>query len=70
MPDRTYIVQFGDAVRDLREGNVAKGLQYVFSTGAVLDSGRVAGRAEDAWSGEASAGTRVLLFDGGLPEGV
>jgi hypothetical protein len=70
MGDRTYIVQFGDAVRDLREGNVAKGLQYVFSTGAVLDSGRVAGRAEDAWSGEASAGTRVLLFDGGLPEGV
>ena len=70
MPDRTYIVQFGDAVRDLREGNVAKGLQYVFTTGDVLDSGRVAGRAEDAWSGEASAGTRVLLFDGGLPEGV
>ena len=35
-----------------------------------MDSGRVAGRAEDAWSGEASAGTRVLLFDGALPEGV
>ncbi len=70
MKDRTYIVQFGDAVRDLREGNVAKGLQYVFTTGDVLDSGRVAGRAEDAWTGEVSAGTRVLLFDGALPEGV
>ena len=70
MKDRTYIVQFGDAVRDLREGNVAKGLQYVFTTGDVLDSGRVAGRAEDAWTGEVSAGTRVLLFDGGLPDGV
>lgn len=67
MADRTYIVQFGDAVRDLREGNVAKGLQYVFTTGDVLDSGRVAGRAEDAWSGEAAAGIRVLLFEEGLP---
>ena len=70
MENRTYIVQFGDAVRDLREGNVAKGLQYVFTTGDVLDSGRVAGRAEDAWTGEVSAGTRVLLYDGALPEGI
>lgn len=70
LPDRTYIVQFGDAVRDLREGNVAKGLTYVFSTGARLDSGRVAGRAVDAWTGEPAAGARVLLYADTLPEGI
>jgi hypothetical protein len=70
MVDRTYIVQFGEAVKDLREANVAKGLQYVFTTGDVLDSGRVGGQAVDAWTGEAVEGTRVLLFAGGLPEGI
>lgn len=70
MVDRTYIVQFGEAVKDLREANVAKGLQYVFTTGDVLDSGRVGGRAVDAWTGEAVEGTRVLLFADGLPEGI
>ena len=70
MADRTYIVQFGEAVKDLREANVAKGLQYVFTTGDVLDSGRVGGRAVDAWTGEAVEGTRVLLYADGLPEGI
>ena len=70
MVDRTYIVQFGEAVKDLREANVAKGLQYVFTTGDVLDSGRVGGRAVDAWTGDAAQGTRVLLFKDGLPEGI
>ena len=67
LPERTYIVQFGDAVSDLRESNVAKGLQYVFSTGAELDSGRVFGRVEDAWTGEALEGARVLLYADSLP---
>lgn len=68
--DRTYIVQFGNAVSDLRESNVAEGLQYVFSTGDQLDSGRVVGRAEDAWSGEPVESARVLLFRDSLPEDI
>jgi len=63
-------VQFGECIRDLREANVAKGLAYVFSTGLALDSGRVRGRVEDAWTGEPGQGARVLLFSGGLPEAV
>lgn len=62
LPDRTYIVQFGDAVSDLRESNVAKGLQYVFSTGDVLDSGLVSGQVEDAWTGDPVSDLRVLLY--------
>jgi len=70
LPDRTYIVQFGNAVSDLRESNSAEGLQYVFSTGDQLDSGKVVGRAEDAWSGEPVESARVLLFRDSLPEGI
>ena len=70
LADRTYIVQFGESIRDLRESNVAGGLSYVFSTGMALDSGRVMGRVEDAWTGEPGVGARVLLYSGALPEGV
>ena len=69
LADRTYIVQFGESIRDLRESNVAGGLTYVFSTGMALDSARVMGRVEDAWTGEPGAGARVLLYSGALPGG-
>lgn len=69
-PDRTYVVQFGNAIQDLRESNVAAGLQHVFSTGSRLDSGRVAARVVDAWTGEPAAGARVMLYRDSLPEGI
>ena len=34
----TYTIQFGNAVKDLSEGNVAPKLKFVFATGDVLDS--------------------------------
>lgn len=69
-PDRTYVVQFGNAIRDLRESNVAAGLLHVFSTGSELDSGRVAVDVVDAWTAEPSAGVRVMLFRDSLPTGL
>ena len=69
MPDRTYVVQFGEAVLDLRESNVAAGLTHVFATGSALDSGRVEGRVLDAWTGLPLSGSRVLLFADSLPNG-
>ena len=49
------------------EANVAAGLTHVFSTGAVLDSGRVAGRVLDAWTANPAEGARVLLYRDSLP---
>ena len=69
-PDRTYVVQFGNAIRDLRESNVAAGLLHVFSTGSELDSGRVAVGVVDAWTAEPSPGVRVMLFRDSLPNGL
>jgi hypothetical protein len=34
----TYILNFGDAIKDVNEGNVMKGFTYVFSTGRYIDS--------------------------------
>ena len=65
--DRTYVIQFGNAIRDLREANVADGLTHVFSTGMQLDSGRVSGGVFDAWTGAPSQGARVLLYRDSLP---
>jgi len=48
MPDTlltntTYTMNFGESIADIREGNVARNYQYVFSTGPVLDSLEVRG---------------------------
>jgi hypothetical protein len=40
----TYSLQFGTAVRDVNEGNIAKNYTYVFSTGAHIDTGRLYGK--------------------------
>ena len=39
----TYSFNLAECVKDLTEGNLATGVNYVFSTGAVLDSIRVEG---------------------------
>jgi uncharacterized protein (DUF2141 family) len=37
-PNTTYIVNFGDAIVDITEGNIFKNYKYVFSTGTFIDS--------------------------------
>ncbi|MDD4644464.1 MAG: Ig-like domain-containing protein [Bacteroidales bacterium] len=37
-PDRTYAINFGDALVDLNEANPIKNFQIVFSTGNTIDS--------------------------------
>ena len=39
----TYTFNFGDAIKDLHEGNKLQNFEYVFSTGEVLDSMSVRG---------------------------
>lgn len=58
----TYVINFGDAVVDLTEGNKAVGLQYVFSTGPLLDSLQVKGRVIDAFDQKPTEQTLVMLY--------
>lgn len=58
----TYVLQWGNTVRDLHEGNVLKGIQWVFSTGNALDSGELRGQVVDPWSGKGVKDAAVCLY--------
>jgi hypothetical protein len=42
-PNTTYSLNFGNAIRDVNEGNIMKNFTYVFSTGRYIDSMRFSG---------------------------
>ncbi len=58
--DVTYTINFGEAVKDLTEGNPAK-LKYVFSTGDLIDSLIVNGSVVDAIKKEPIKDCLVML---------
>jgi len=58
----TYQLQFGQAIQDFNEGNPAKALRYVFSTGSFLDSLSILGTVKDNVTGEPSIETLVGLY--------
>lgn len=64
LPNTTYTINFGEAIKDNNEGNVLKNYTYVFSTGAVLDSMHVRGSLKDAISSEPVSNALVMLYKG------
>jgi hypothetical protein len=70
LPNTTYQINFGSSIADFTEGNVAKGMRLVFSTGAYLDSGSVKFKITDAFTLEPIQGVACMLynaFDDSLP---
>ena len=59
----TYTINFGDAIKDITEGNAAKSLRFVFSTGPVIDSLEVTARVVDAITGLPTEGVVLMLYD-------
>ena len=57
----TYSLQFGNAIKDVNEGNVAKGFTYVFSTGKYLDTGSFHGNVRIAETGAIDSTLIVVL---------
>ena len=57
----TYTFYFQDAIRDLNEGNILENYQFVFSTGAVIDSLSVTGNVYSAFNLDPPEATLVLL---------
>lgn len=47
-PNTTYSINFGDAIKDLHEGNVFKGYTFNFSTGQSIDSLSLKGKVISA----------------------
>ncbi|CAN5516555.1 Ig-like domain-containing protein [soil metagenome] len=58
----TYTLNFGKAIKDLREGNPFDAYQYVFSTGSFLDSLLSRGKVLDAATMEPAKGLTVSLY--------
>lgn len=51
LPGTTYLFQFKNAIADYNEGNLLPSIEYVFSTGAKLDTFSLNGLVKDAFSG-------------------
>ncbi|NDF97497.1 MAG: hypothetical protein EB101_00900 [Chitinophagia bacterium] len=61
LPNTTYSIEFLNTVKDFTEGNVAKGLRYVFSTGNYLDSLELSGSVVVAETGRIDSTLLVIL---------
>ena len=61
LPNTTYRIQLGNAVRDVNEGNIAQNFSYVFSTGNHIDSGRIQGTVKLAETGRVDSTLIVVL---------
>ncbi len=59
----TYNIFFGDAIRDITEGNAIPNFQFVFSTGDYVDSLALGGRVKNAFNHSAEEGVYVMLYD-------
>jgi hypothetical protein len=60
-PNTTYIFNFGNALRDINEGNILKDFTYTFSTGPVLDSLELSGKVILAETGGIDTTLMVVL---------
>ncbi|MBA3648555.1 MAG: Ig-like domain-containing protein [Chitinophagales bacterium] len=60
-PNTTYSVSFGNAIKDLTEGNIMLNYQYVFSTGSYIDSFKIKGNVKDV-NGKSSENLLVMLY--------
>lgn len=62
LPNTTYTISFGNAIRDITEGNVLENFRYVFSTGPVIDSMRFSGKVINASTMAGEKGVLVMLY--------
>ncbi len=59
----TYLINFGQSVRDFNEGNTLENLSFVFSTGDFIDSLTLNGEVRDAYTKKPVQDVTVLLYD-------
>ena len=69
-PNTTYSIQFGNAIKDVNEGNVAENFTYAFSTGSKLDTGTLQGLVEIAETGLVDSTLIVVLQPAGVDSAI
>ena len=60
-PNTTYSINFGNAIKDVNEGNVLRQFTYVFSTGSHIDSLQIKGKVLLAETGKPDSTLIVML---------
>jgi hypothetical protein len=60
-PNTTYSINFGNAIKDINEGNQLKNFTYIFTTGTALDSLALSGKVIVAESGKTDSTLIVVL---------
>lgn len=61
LPNTTYLLNFGNAIRDMNEANPVRNFTYAFSTGSFLDSLTLSGRVLLAENGKTDSTLIVML---------
>ncbi|TDO26419.1 Ig-like domain-containing protein [Sediminibacterium goheungense] len=60
-PNTTYSIDFGSAIKDVNEENIARNFRYVFSTGPTIDFNTYAGKVIVAETGKIDSTLWVVL---------
>ena len=66
----TYTFNFGNAIKDINEGNVLKNYTYLFSTGPQIDSMQLSGQVILAETGDYDTTLTVMLHRSGVDSAV
>src|SRR5690606_10845453 len=64
----TYRISFGNAIKDLNEGNAFANYNYIFSTGSYFDSLKLYGIVYDAATGRPATDITLMLYEAGRPD--
>jgi len=59
----TYLLSLDNCIKDINEGNILDDLQLIFSTSEQVDSLKLSGKLQDAYTLEAIENAWVLLFE-------
>lgn len=61
-PETTYSINFGEAIKDLHEGNVFRNYSYIFSTGNIIDTLTLDGKIVKGIDHKAVEDCFVMLY--------
>ena len=62
LPNTTYALNFGSAIRDNNEGNPLYSMRYVFSTGPEIDSMVMSGYTADSYKADSVSKTFIWFY--------
>ena len=69
-PNTTYYYNFGDAIKDVNEGNVLHNFSYLFTTGNILDTLQLSGKVLIGETGGVDSTLFVVLYKSGVDSAV